>query len=171
MTYGILEMNLKEREFLINMAYKVDFKKVSTIGLESSPVADKLAGLRANEARYFRNKYRHEFVTMPADENPEILNRIETILKERDMELPYKPLEVSDFVVENTRWSHVFYENGLEVNILYSLDPNGKRAVGFKLTEGMDVPEEFEGKFKFVRQRSSLAGIIRGTYFVIKGNY
>jgi hypothetical protein len=30
----------------------VDFDNVSTTGLESSPVAPALAGLRANEARY-----------------------------------------------------------------------------------------------------------------------
>ena len=153
------------------MAYKVNFKQVETTGLESSPVAENLAGLRANEARYFNNKYHHEFVTIPADENPEILNRIEEILKERDMVFPYKALEVSDFVVEDTRWSYVFYDNGLVVNILYSLDSTGKRAVGFKLAEGIEVPEEFNGKFKFARQRSSLAGIIRGSYFKIKGNY
>lgn len=153
------------------MAYKVDIKNVSTIGLESSPVAEKLAGLRAHEARYFRNKYHYEFVTIPADENPEILNRIQEILKERDMKFPYKALEVSDFAIDNIRFSYVFYENGLEVNVMYSLDQENKRAVGFKLTEGIDTPEEFEGKFKFARQRSSLAGIIRGTYFVIKGNY
>ena len=35
------------------MVYTVDFKEVATIGLESSPVALALAGLRANEARYF----------------------------------------------------------------------------------------------------------------------
>ena len=35
------------------MVYTVDFKEVATIGLESSPVAPALAGLRANEARYF----------------------------------------------------------------------------------------------------------------------
>jgi hypothetical protein len=35
------------------MPYTVDFKTVSTVGLESSPFADALAGLRANEARYF----------------------------------------------------------------------------------------------------------------------
>jgi hypothetical protein len=34
----------------------VDFETVSTAGLESSPVAAALAGLRANEARYFMNK-------------------------------------------------------------------------------------------------------------------
>jgi len=153
------------------MAYKVDFKDVATTGLEDSPVADKLAGLRAHEARYFRTHFNQDFVVMPADENPEILNRIREILKERDMIFPYKALEVSDFVVNDVRWSYVFYENGLVVNILYSEAPDGKRAVGFKLCEGIEVPTEFTGKFKFVRQRSSLAGIIRGSYFKIKGNY
>lgn len=43
------------------MAYTVDFTNVSTVGLESSPVAAALAGLRANEARYFKNKYAREF--------------------------------------------------------------------------------------------------------------
>jgi len=46
-----------------------------------------------------------------------------------------------------------------------------KRAVGFKLSEGMDVPKELEGKFKFAKQRSKLAGTIRGSFFVIKGEY
>jgi hypothetical protein len=39
--------------------------------------------------------------------------------------------------------------------------------VGFKLSDGMDVPEEL-GSFKFARQKSKLAGTIRGSYFVIK---
>lgn len=34
------------------MSYLVNFETVSAVGLESSPVADALAGLRANEARY-----------------------------------------------------------------------------------------------------------------------
>ncbi|MDU1888914.1 MAG: phage tail protein, partial [Enterococcus faecalis] len=55
------------------MVYTVDFKEVATIGLESSPVAPALAGLRANEARYFWNKYKHRFTTVPASEAPETL--------------------------------------------------------------------------------------------------
>lgn len=153
------------------MTYKVDFKEVSTIGLESSPVAEAFAGLRANEARYFWNKYKHEFITTPAAEAPEILKRIETILKERDMVFPYKPLEVNELEVEGTKWSFVFYENGLEVNVLYGPEPGSKRAVGFKLTDGMEIPKEFEGEFKFARQKSKLAGTIRGSFFVIKGEY
>jgi hypothetical protein len=64
----------------------------------------------------------------------------------------------------------VFYESGLSFNVLYSLADNGKRAVGFKLSEGMDVPDELSS-FKFARQKSKLAGTIRGSYFVIKGEY
>ena len=45
----------------------VDFVTVSTEGVETSPVADALAGLRANEARYFHNKYDHAFTVEPAD--------------------------------------------------------------------------------------------------------
>lgn len=153
------------------MAYKVDFKTVSKIGLESSPVADALAGLRANESRYYWNKYKHEFVTTPADEDAKTLEWIQKILAEREMYFPYKPLEVSSFEVEGIRMAYVFYENGLVVNVMYSIEEGGKRAVGFKLSDGMDIPKEFEGKFKFARQKSKLAGTIRGSFFVIKGTY
>lgn len=74
--------------------------------------------------------------------------------------------------MENIDWAYVFYEDGLEVNVLYTIDgPKPKRAVGFKLSDGMEVPKELEGKFKFARQKSKLAGTIRGSYFVIKGGY
>ncbi|MBP1045023.1 phage tail protein [Enterococcus sp. BWM-S5] len=153
------------------MSYKVDFKEVSTVGFESSPFAEALAGLRANEARYFWNKYKHEFVTVPAEEAPDTLAWIEKILEERELHFPYKALEVTDFEAEGTRFSYVFYENGLSVNVMYGLSEEGKRAVGFKLSEGMEIPAELEGKFKFARQKSKLAGEIRGSYFVIKGSY
>lgn len=67
--------------------------------------------------------------------------------------------------------AYVFYENGLAVNVMYTLAEEGKRAVGFKLSDSMAIPAEFEGKFKFARQKSKLAGTIRGSYFVIKGTY
>ncbi|MFH2038410.1 MAG: phage tail protein [Chloroflexota bacterium] len=154
------------------MSYKVDFINVSTFGLESSPVAEALAGLRANEARYFMNKYKHEFVVLPAKENQEIVDYVHRILKdERNITFSSKPLETTRFQVENIDWAYVFYEDGLEVNVLYTLDNPKKRAVGFKLSEGMDVPKELEGKFKFARQKSKLAGTIRGSFFVIKGEY
>jgi len=154
------------------MSYIVDFQNVSTVGLESSPVAEALAGLRANEARYFRNKYKHPFTVAPAAEGQEILDYVNRVLREeRDLVFSAKPLEVSRFRVENIDWAYVFYEDGLEVNVMYTVDNPKKRAVGFKLSEGMPVPEELEGKFKFARQKSKLAGTIRGSFFVIKGEY
>jgi hypothetical protein len=35
----------------------------------------------------------------------------------------------------------------------------------------MEVPEELATRFKFARQKSRLAGTIRGSFFVIKGTY
>jgi hypothetical protein len=154
------------------MSYIVDFTNVSTVGLESSPVVDALAGLRANEARYFFTRYDHKFEVVPAGESHETVEYVSNILKlERDIEFAAKPLETSRFRVENIDWAYVFYEDGLEVNVLYTVDNAGKRAVGFKLSEGMPIPEELEQKFKFARQKSKLAGTIRGSFFVIKGEY
>jgi hypothetical protein len=157
----------------MKLSYIVDFKNVSTVGLESSPVTDALAGLRANEARYFMNKYKHEFTVIPASESQETLDYVNRILKEEhNIEFTAKPLETARFQVENINWAFVFYEDGLAVNVLYTLDgPKPKRAVGFKLSEGMEVPKELEAKFKFARQKSKLAGTIRGSFFVIKGEY
>jgi len=150
----------------------VDFENVSTTGLESSPVADALAGLRANEARYFMNKYKHAFTVVPASEGQDTLDYVNRILKEeRDIEFAAKPLETSRFEVEGIRMAYLFYEDGLAVNVMYAVDNPKKRAVGFKLSEGMEVPKELEGKFKFARQKSKLAGTIRGSFFVIKGEY
>jgi hypothetical protein len=149
----------------------VDFTDVSTSGLESSPVAEALAGLRANEARYFMNKYKHEFAVVPAGESRDTLDYVSRILKdERGIEIAARPLQTSRFQVENIKWAYVFYESGLEINVLYTIDDPKKRAVGFKLSEGMEVPSEL-GTFKFARQKSRLAGTIRGSFFVIKSEY
>jgi hypothetical protein len=150
----------------------VDFTNVSTTGLESSPVAPALAGLRANEARYFKNKYDHDFAVEPASDAQATVDWVHRILKEeRDLVIASRPLEATTFQVEGIRWAYVFYESGLSINVLYTIDDAGKRAVGFKLSDGMDVPAELATKFKFARQKSKLAGTIRGTFFVIKGEY
>jgi len=153
------------------MSTVVDFNSVSTAGLESSPVAAALAGLRANEARYYMNKYKHVFTVEPARESTDTLDYVSRILKEeRGIVFAAKPLETSRFELEGIRHAYVFYEDGLGVNVMYSVDNPKKRAVGFKLSEGMDVPKELEA-FKFARQKSKLAGTIRGSFFVIKGEY
>jgi hypothetical protein len=154
------------------VSYVVDFVDVSTVGLESSPVAQALAGLRANEARYFKNKYDHTFTVEPAEEATAVVDHVHRILKEeRDLEIASRPLEATAFEVDGIRWSYVFYESGLSINVLYTLADDGKRAVGFKLSDGMEVPEELADRFKFARQKSKLAGTIRGSFFVIKGEY
>jgi hypothetical protein len=157
------------REVLVS--YVVDFENVSTIGLESSPVAEALAGLRANEARYYKNKYSHTFTVEPADEAAKVVDYVHRILEEeRDIVIASKPLEATAFEVDGIKMAYVFYESGLSINVMYTIADDGKRAVGFKLSDGMEVPEELATRFKFARQRSKLAGTIRGSFFVIKGD-
>ena len=154
------------------MPYVVDFENVSTVGLDSSPVAKALAGLRANEARYFKNKYDHAFTVSPASEEPETLDWVNRILAdERDLGISARPLEATSFEVDGIRMAYVFYESGLSINVMYGIEDGAKRAVGFKLSEGMEVPEELASRFKFARQKSKLAGVIRGSFFVIKGEH
>src|SRR3982075_3653373 len=154
------------------MPYTVDFSTVSTVGLESSPVAAALAGLRANEARYFKNKYDHVFTVEPASDAKTTIDWVDRFLKEeRDIAISSRPLEATAFQVENIRIAYVFYENGLSINVMYTVDDAKKRAVGFKLSEGMEVPAELASRFKFARQKSKLAGTIRGSYFVLKNEY
>jgi hypothetical protein len=150
----------------------VDFNNVSTAGLESSPVAPALAGLRANEARYFKNKYDHDFTVEPASNARETVDWVHRILKEeRDLVISSRPLEATGFQVAGIRMAYVFYESGLSINVMYTIDDATKRAVGFKLSDGMEVPAELASQFKFARQKSKLAGTIRGSFFVIKGEY
>ena len=94
----------------------------------------------------------------------------EVLKDERDLVISSRPLEATSFVVDGTRWAYVFYESGLSINVLYGLAEGSKRAVGFKLSDGMEIPDELAA-FKFARQKSKLAGTIRGSYFVIKGEH
>ena len=154
------------------MSYVVDFAEVSTVGLESSPVAEALAGLRANEARYITNRYEHAFAVEPAAEATDTIAWVHDILRsERDLVVASPALEATEFVADGIRFAYVFYESGLSINVMYTLDDAGKRAVGFKLSDGMEVPAELAERFRFARQRSKLAGTIRGSFFVIKGTY
>ncbi len=154
------------------MAMIVDFENVSLTGLETSPVSVSLAGLRANESRYFKNKYNHDFAVIPAADSKQTLEYVNNILRiERNLTISSKPLETSEFVVDNIKFAYVFYESGLSINVMYSLVDPKKRAVGFKLSENMEIPPELEARFRFAKQKSKLAGTIRGSFFVIKGEY
>jgi hypothetical protein len=154
------------------MSNLIDFENVSLEGLETSPVSKSLAGLRANESRYFKNKYNHDFTVSPAAKSKEVLEYVNNILlRERNIKISSKPLDTSNFIVADLKFTYIFYESGLSVNVMYSITDPKKRAVGFKLSEGMEVPKELDEKFKFAKQKSKLAGIIRGSFFVIKGEY
>jgi len=154
------------------MPYTVDFNTVSTVGLESSPVAAALAGLRANEARYFKNKYDHTFTLEPASDAKTTIDWVHRILKEeRDIVISSRPLEATAFQIANVRMAYVFYESGLSINVMYTVDDSKKRAVGFKLSDGMEAPAELASRFKFARQKSRLAGTIRGSYFAFENEY
>ena len=109
----------------------------------------------------------------PADEDPQTLDWVNRILAdERDIVIAARPLETTSFEVDGIRMAYVFYESGLSINVMYTIADGEKRAVGFKLSEGMEVPEELAAaRFKFARQKSKLAGVIRGSFFVIKGEY
>lgn len=123
------------------MPHTVDFTDVSTIGLESSPVADALAGLRANEARYFKNKYNHVFTVEPASDAAATIDWVHRILQqEREIVITSPPLEATEFEVDGIRMAYVLYESGLSINVMYTVADGGKRVVGFKLSDGMDVP-------------------------------
>lgn len=78
------------------MAMIVDFENVSLTGLETSPVSVSLAGLRANESRYFKNKYNHDFAVIPAADSKQTLEYVNNILRiERNLTMSSKPLETS----------------------------------------------------------------------------
>src|ERR1700736_1157804 len=111
------------------MSYAVDFVNVSTVGLESSPVAVALAGLRANEARYFKNKYDLVFTVEPAAKAKDAIDWVHRILKEeRDIVVASPPLEATTFQVENIRWTYVLRKRALDQRPLS--DRRAKEACG-----------------------------------------
>ena len=101
-----------------------------------------------------------------------MLDWVSRILKdERGIVIASPALEVTSFEVDGIRMAYVFYESGLSINVMYTIEDSGKRAVGFKLSDGMEIPEELASRFKFARQRSKLAGTIRGSFFAFKNEY
>ena len=124
------------------MPCTVDFTTVSTTGLE------------------------------PATEASAAVEWVHSILKEeRGIVIASPPLEATAFQVEDTRMALVVSESGLSVNVTYPIGDPKRRAVGFTLSDGMEVPAELAERFTFARQRSKLAGTIRGSYFVLKNEH
>ena len=153
------------------MSYTVDFVNVSTIGLESSPVAAALAGLRANEARYFENKYDHVFTVEPAAKAKKASTWC-TVSSKRSATSSSPRFRLRQ---PRSRREHPLDLRILRERTLHQRPVHARRteaeASGRVQTLRRDgVPVEL-GSFKFARQKSKLAGTIRGSYFVIKGEY
>ena len=73
-------------------------------GLESSPVAEALAGLRANEARYFANKHDHAFTTHAAADVSDLVEYVRRVLEEeRGLVIASSPLEATEALVDGVR--------------------------------------------------------------------
>ena len=86
------------------MPYVGDYLTVSTVGLESSPVAAALAGLRANEARFLKNKFDHVFSVEPASNAKTTIDWVHRVLKgERDIVISSSPRAASAFQIGNVR--------------------------------------------------------------------
>ena len=153
------------------MSYEVDFVDVSTVGLESSPVADALAGLRANEARYFKNKYDHVFTVEPAAEAKDAVDWVHRILEGGARHRHRRAPAGGD--------DHRGREHPVDLRVLRgrpldqrALSPRRPAEASRRLQalRGHGDPRGARG-FKFARQKSKLAGTIRGSYFKIKGEY
>jgi hypothetical protein len=149
----------------------IDFVNVSTKGLTSSPFAETLAGLRASEAKYLKTHHNIDFETFPAKEVKPWIDYVNKVLMERDIKIKSKPLEAAQVKTADSIWTFVYYQSGLGINVAYHLTDPKKRAVGIKLSYGMEIPEELATKFKFAKMKSKLAIEVRGSYFVIKGEY
>ena len=162
-----------ERQYGDLVSYVVDFANVSTVGLESSPVAERAGGSAGERGPLLQEQVRPRLHGRAGERGQDAtIDWVHRILEEeRDLVIASRPLEATAFQVENIRMAYVFYESGLSINVMYTIDDAGKRAVGFKLSDGMEVPEELASRFKFARQKSKLAGTIRGSFFVIKGEY
>ena len=66
--------------------------------------------------------------------------------EERDIVISSRPLEATAFQIDNIRIAYIFYESGLSINVMYTEDDPKERAVGFKLSEGMEVPAELTSR-------------------------
>jgi hypothetical protein len=85
----------------------------------------------------------------PASNAKATIDWVHRVLKEeRDIVISSRPLKATAFRVDNIRIAYVFYESGLSINVMYIVDDPKKRAVGFKLSEGMEVPAKLASRIK-----------------------
>lgn len=126
--------------------------------------------MRANAAHYFKNKHDQVFAMTAADDAPETIDRGQRILaSKRNISIASRPLGATSFEAGGNRMDYVFYESGLKINVMFGIEDGAKHAVGLK--SSMDVPQQLAAMFRFARQEWKPTGVVRGTYFAIKGEY
>ena len=156
------------------MPYHVDFKNVSTTGLESSPVATAFAGLRANEARYFKNKYDQDFTVEPASEAKETIDWVHAHPQRRSAasSSQSRPLEATAFQVEGIRLGlRLLRERPVhQRDVHHRRSPRSGRS-GSSSPRGWTSPPSSPSASSSRGRSRSWPGTIRGSFFVIKGEY
>ncbi len=91
------------------MPQVVDFETVSTVGLESSPVAAALAGLRGHRGPLFQEQVRPRLHRRARDQSEGVCRLGAPHPQEdRDIVIHSRPLEATRFQVENLRIAYVF---------------------------------------------------------------
>ena len=118
-----------------------DFNTVSAAGLKPPPVAAAPAGPAGEPGPPLQQQDGHVFTVEPASNANTTIDGVHRILnEERDIVISSRPLEATAFPIEGIPMAHASYESGLSINVMYTVDDPKKRAAGFKLSEGMEVP-------------------------------
>ncbi|GAB2028010.1 hypothetical protein [Lactovum odontotermitis] len=171
--------------------FTVDYKNIPELvkhfAAADAEVRQNLANLVASEAKYLNEHFKTEMTLYTLEEKPEIYPWLSSIFAERALNFDdQRPIFVGEYdvadVVDSKKFGYkdygqahfawVIFSSGMDANAAYNLTDKRRRAVGFKLSEGMEIPEVFpENGFKFATMKSKIGGAIRGTYFVAKGEY
>ena len=131
--------------------------------------ADALAGLRANEARYFKNKYDHVFTVEPAAEaaDDHRLGAAASSRRSATSSIASPPLEATELPGRGHPLGlRLLRERPVDQRALHRSTTPGSAPSGSSSPTGWRSPTELASRFKFARQKSKLAGTIRGSYFV-----
>ena len=110
------------RERTCHDALHRGFQRRLTVGLESVPGGRRTCGFARQRGPLFKNKYGHVF-TVERASSAKTIEWVHRVLKEeRGLVIPSRPLEATAFQVENIRMAYVFYESGLSINVMYTVD-------------------------------------------------
>ncbi|MCH4208594.1 hypothetical protein [Bifidobacterium sp.] len=134
------------------MSAVIDFSHVATEESDSSLIAQELAGRRAHESRYYWNRHQRHFAVGSAEGSQENAADVSHILKdERGIGLFRQAAgNLAPRVRRAQNGVHVL-SRSLSVNVMHAVDEGGKRAVGFKCSEGMDAPKNLAPSNSSVR--------------------